>query len=230
MCNNKEKPYSAENIKAVVIKTMDTGPSVEDMYAEIHMEDAIYIVLSESPLFKDIILDTLSSVIPINLELFIKASMYHFDKTFILYKKDGLYLETEDSVEKKIAILEEAISLFRETKQPSLSGFIFAIMSFCPMYLLYGKGEHKNMLVTLSDIDENLIPIYTTPDKCPPGDQFEKIRLSADQYVKLLVYGNNDVVVNFNTNYQIVLSSHQLKNVLLPLIALRDDLNYPKTL
>ena len=53
------------------------------------------------------------------------------------------------------------------------------------MYLLYGKGDHKDMLINLSAIDKNLIPIYTTLDKCPSGDQFEKIRLSANQYVKV---------------------------------------------
>lgn len=55
--------YSAEDINAVFIKTMDTGPSVEDMYAEVYIHNTIYIILSESPLFKTLILDIFGSIV-----------------------------------------------------------------------------------------------------------------------------------------------------------------------
>ena len=221
---NEIYTYSASEILAVTIKTMDTGPSVEDMYAEVYTDDAVYIILSESPIFQNAVLDTLSSIVPINLGLFIEASMYHFNKTFVLYKKEGSDVDTNDNDEKRIAILEASISALHKNKQSEgLSGFIFAIMSFCPMYLLYGKGEHKDQLVNLSAIKENLVPIYTSLEKCPKSDQFEAKKVSADTYTKLLVSRKCDVAVNFNTDCQIVINLQQLQGVLLPLLMLRED-------
>jgi len=216
--------YSASEIFAVTIKTMDTGPSVEDMYAEIYTDDTIYIILSESSIFKNTVLDTLNSIVPINLELFIEASMYHFNKTFVLYKKEGSNVDTDDNDEKKIAILEASILTLHKIKQSEgLSGFIFALMSFCPMYLLYGKGEHKDQLVNLSAIKENMVPVFTSLEKCPKLEQFEAKKVSADTYTKLLVSGKCDVAVNFNTDCQIIINSQQLQGILLPLVMLRED-------
>lgn len=196
------------------------------MYAEIHTNDTIYIILSESSSFKEIIVDTIQSIVPINLELFIEASMYHFNKTFVLYKKEEADIEIEDNDEKRIAILEECIRLFHAskhlTKTEGLARFTFAMLTFCPMFLLYGKEEHQNMLVNLSAISENLVPIYTSLERCPKGDQFEKRKLSSDMYIKLLAHGDNDAMVNFNMDCQLMISSEQLRNVLLPLIVLRE--------
>lgn len=223
-CRNNETVYSAEDIQAVIVKTMDTGPSVEDMYAEIHINDAIYIILSESPQYNDAIIKNLNAIVPLNLALFIEASMYHFNKSFVLYQKTDLAVETEDCDEKRIAILEASIKLLQETKQSAgLTGFMFAIMSFCPMYLMYGKGENKDMLVNLSGISENLIPICTSLDRCPNEDKFEKRKLPANEYVKILVSLNADAMINFNTDCQIKISFQQLKGILLPLIILRED-------
>ena len=226
VCGNETHTYSPDNIDAVLIKTMDTGPSLEDMYAEIHTNDAIYIILSESSLFKEIIVDTIQSIVPINLELFIEASMYHFNKTFVLYRKEVADIEIEDSDEKRIAIVEACIQLYHASKHATemegLAKFTFAMLSFCPMYLLYGRGEHHNMLVNLSAISEKLVPIYTSLERCPKGERFEKRKLPSDVYIKLLARGGNDAMVNFNTDCQLMISSEQLRNVLLPLIVLRE--------
>ena len=221
---NETYTYLASEIFAVTIKTMDTGPSVEDMYAEIYTDDAIYIILSESPIFKNAILDTLNSIVPINIELFVEASMHHFNNTFVLYKKEDSNVDTNDDDDKKIAVLEASILTLHKIKQSEgLSGFIFALMSFCPMYLLYGKGEHNDQLVNLSAIKENLIPVYTSLEKCPKLEQFEAKKVSADTYTKLLVSGKCDVAVNFNTDCQIVINLQQLQGILLPLVMLRED-------
>ena len=226
VCGNETHTYSPDNIDAVLIKTMDTGPGLEDMYAEIHTNDTLYIILSESSSFKDIILDTIQSIVPINLELFIEASMYHFNKTFVLYRKEGADIEIEDSDEKRIAIVEACIQLYHASKHATemegLAKFTFAMLSFCPMYLLYGRGEHHNMLVNLSAISEKLVPIYTSLERCPKGERFEKRKLPSDVYIKLLARGGNDAMVNFNTDCQLMISSEQLRNVLLPLILLRE--------
>lgn len=73
-------------------------------------------------------------------------------------------------------------------------------MSFCPMYLLYGKGEYDDRLVNLSTISEKLIPIYTTLERCPSGELFERRKQNSNSYVKLLVGGNNDAVINFDSD------------------------------
>ena len=78
------------------------------------------------------------------------------------------------------------------------------------------------MLVNLSAISEKLVPIYTSLERCPKGERFEKRKLPSDVYIKLLARGGNDAMVNFNTNCQLMISSEQLRNVLLPLILLRE--------
>ncbi len=214
--------YTAEDVKAVILKTMDTGPFVEDLYAEIHVQDTIYVIPSESPLYNDAIVSTVHSVVPLDLEASIEASTYHHNKTFVLYQKMGADVEIEDSDEKRIAILEASLeSLHKAGRSAGTSGLVFALLSFCPMYLLFGKGEHRDQLVNLAAIRETLIPIFTSHDKCPNSDQFEKRRLPAEQYLQMLASENDDAMINFPTEQRFLINSRQIQELLLPLVLLR---------
>lgn len=242
-CKNEEHMYSAKKIKAVVIKTMDTGPDVEDMYAEIHTDDAIYIILSESPLFKDTILDKLNSIIPINLESFVEASECHLNKTFVLYQKEYLNVKIKDKNKKRAAIIDEIILQLVEEKQENLREFLFAMLSFCPMYLifvdnilkimrylevsLYFTGNCMEGEVSDPLCDESGIPVlgFTSYDKRLLAKEFEIRNLSAKKYITFLVETEQDLLLNFdpNANLHIRISSRQLKEKVLPLIMRRED-------
>lgn len=195
---------------------------MEDLYAEIHVQDTIYVIPSESPLYNDAIVSTVHSVVPLDLEASIEASTYHHNKTFVLYQKMGTDVEIEDSDEKRIAILEASLeSLHKAGQSAGTSGLVFALLSFCPMYLLFGKGERRDRLVNLAAIRETLIPIFTSLDKCPNSDQFEKRRLPAEQYLQMLASENDDAMINFPTEQRFLINSRQIQELLLPLVLLR---------
>ena len=116
-CRGDSTVYTAEDVKAVIIKTMDTGPVVEDMYVEVHINDTIYIIPSESPKYNDIVFYVLNDIVALNLELSIEASMYHYNKAFVLYQKDDEAAEAEDSDDKRCAILEASLKTLHEAGQ-----------------------------------------------------------------------------------------------------------------
>lgn len=222
-CGGVETVYTAEDVKAVTVKTMDTGPIIEDLYAEAHIGDKIYIIPSEFKQYTNTVINVLGDIVDMDFELSIEASTCHSNKTFVLYQKKDVAAETEDNDEKLTAILEALLKANREARQSSeLMGFIFAILSFCPMYLMFGKGEHKDQLVNLASISDDMIPIYTL-DKCPNGDQFEKRLMSAKDYIRMLAADNCKAMVNYGSDTHFLIGSETISSILMPIIVLREE-------
>lgn len=219
-----------EKIDAVVIKTMDTGPIVEDMYVEIYVDNMIYIILSEMQNFKNIIFDVLNKTISLDLAKFIEASTYHFCKTFILFERNPGSISFEDTEEKKINLLEKVIEKFSLTgkKDTALCGFILAIMSYCPLYMIFGKGEHAEQVVSLTALEGCPIPLFTSIQKCPDLPDVEIKKIYPRQYVGAMLAQKTFAVVNFGNENYFVLSSNLIQEVLASLVSFHEDESSPK--
>lgn len=229
----KKEAVSVEKIDAVIIKTMDTGPIVEDMYAEVYVENTIYIILSELQNFKSIIFDVLNKKVALDMAKFIEASTHHFRKTFILFERIHGSIVFEDTEEKMIKLLEGAINAFCTTGKQDvlLYGFVLAIMSYCPLYMLVGNENGNESIVCLTELEGCPIPLYTSIQKCPKLPEVSIInikKVSPKQYLGALLSKNTYSVVNSGSDDLFVLHLNHIQNTFASLISFHEEEAVPK--
>lgn len=229
----QKETVSVEKIDAVIIKTMDTGPIVEDMYAEVYVGNTVYIILSELQNFKSIIFDVLNKKVALDIAQFIEASTHHFRKTFILFERIHGSIVFEDTEEKMIKLLESAINAFCTTGKQDvlLYGFVLAIMSYCPLYMLVGNENGNESIVCLTELEGCPIPLYTSIQKCPKLPEVSIIsvkKVSPKQYLGALMSKNTYSVVNSGSDDFFVLHLNHIQNTFASLISFHEEESAPK--
>lgn len=87
---NKEYSFPKEEIEAVAIITTDKGPFYDDMCLVIRIdkETAVFI-MSEHPRYETFLFDELKTLVQIDYNVVIKASVCTENNMFFLYKRDS---------------------------------------------------------------------------------------------------------------------------------------------